>query len=686
MMSEGKSQRKMFSFPQFNALRSFKISTRFNILLAMTLVGFVGLGVVFTWGEREIEHALSERATYEKLALYARDANINALQMRRAEKDFFLRLKEKYVGRYDAAAEKAKASLEQIAALNIDEVSEAVTAAQEKLPAHVAQLHAVFNKNKELGLDEKSGLRGVLRGTVKSAEKQLQWLSNDQLVVKMLMMRRHEKDYMLRGNDKYVGRIDKRRVEFLAILDKSNAGEEAKKQIAGKIDSYVSSFKKFVAGRKDVTASAKKLSSIYSELEPQLVSLFETAESGLAKAEARMETVSGTVRWTMALIGAVIVVFVTAAVLLISTSIRRPVTGLRAVMAKLSEGDNSVEIPGLQAKDEVGDMARSVQVFKETALEAERMTAEQDKTRAERERQTEAERQREIEENQTREARQNHINELTSGFGSTVEKILGVVASQSTEMETSAQSMSEIAKQTLGESVSVATAAEQATASVQTVASAAEELSSSIGEISRQVTHSAEISGQAVKAADGTNQTIRDLADGAQRIGEVVDLINDIANQTNLLALNATIEAARAGEAGKGFAVVASEVKNLAAQTAQATEDISNQIGSIQSTTQDAVGAIEGISTTISEMNEIATTIASAVEEQGAATGEISRNVQEAATGTQNVSESIVTVKAGSEQTGDASGSVLNTSRELAGRFKSLKSEVESFLSDIKAA
>ena len=221
---------------------------------------------------------------------------------------------------------------------------------------------------------------------------------------------------------------------------------------------------------------------------------------------------------------------------------------------------------------------------------------------------------------------------------------------------------------------------------MQTVASAAEELTSSISEISRQVTHSAEISGRAVAAADGTNQTIRELAEGAQRIGEVVDLINDIANQTNLLALNATIEAARAGEAGKGFAVVASEVKNLAAQTAQATEDISAQIGSIQNTTQDAVGAIEGIGATITEMNEIATTIASAVEEQGAATNEISRNVQEAATGTENVSASIVTVRSGSERTGDASGNVLNASRELAERFQGLRGEVEAFLDKIKAA
>jgi methyl-accepting chemotaxis protein len=198
--------------------------------------------------------------------------------------------------------------------------------------------------------------------------------------------------------------------------------------------------------------------------------------------------------------------------------------------------------------------------------------------------------------------------------------------------------------------------------------------------------HSAQISSSAVEAAEGTNKTIRELAEAGQRIGDVVNMISDIAEQTNLLALNATIEAARAGDAGKGFAVVASEVKNLASQTAKATEDIGGQITSIQNTTQDAVSAIEGIGSTISEMNEIATTIAAAVEEQGAATSEISRNVQEAAQGTQDVSASIVTVKAGSTQTGEASEAVVAASGELGERFQGLQQEVEAFLKDIKSA
>jgi methyl-accepting chemotaxis protein len=365
-----------------------------------------------------------------------------------------------------------------------------------------------------------------------------------------------------------------------------------------------------------------------------------------------------------------------------------PLADMTDAMDHLAGGDLEIGVPGVGRADEIGSMGNAVQVFKENALEKIRLQEEEEAARKERRSReaSEREREREQSENETREAQKQHMLGLTNSFGSKVEEILGAVSSQSEEMEDTAKSMTEYAGQSVTESESVGKAAEQASSSVQTVASAAEQLSSSISEISQQVTHSAEISGKAVDAADQTNQTIQNLAEAAQRIGEVVNLINDIAEQTNLLALNATIEAARAGDAGKGFAVVASEVKNLASQTAKATEDIGGQISSIQQTTQEAVSAIGGISSTIGQMNEIATAIAAAVEEQGAATNEISRNVQSASTGTQEVSSSIVNVRSGSEKTGDASSRVLESSRELNGRFQNLRSEVETFLKEIQAS
>ena len=267
-----------------------------------------------------------------------------------------------------------------------------------------------------------------------------------------------------------------------------------------------------------------------------------------------------------------------------------------------------------------------------------------------------------------------------------VSDIVDAVASSSTELRGTAESMSAVAEQSNRQASSVAAAAEQASHNVQTVASAAEELSSSINEISGQVSQSATIARKAVEDAQRTNQTVQSLAEAAQKIGEVVNLINDIASQTNLLALNATIEAARAGEAGKGFAVVASEVKSLANQTATATEQIGSQISSMQSVTQDAVDAIKGITETIERINEIAGGIAAAVEEQGAATQEIARNVQEASKGTQDVSQNIVGVTQAAQETGKASEDLLNASGELAQRGEQLKSEIGEFMKKIGAA
>jgi methyl-accepting chemotaxis protein len=348
--------------------------------------------------------------------------------------------------------------------------------------------------------------------------------------------------------------------------------------------------------------------------------------------------------------------------------ITRPVAGMTAAMSRLAGGDKEVAIPGVGRADEIGDMAAAVQVFKDNMIRADQLSAEQQAEQA------------------RKEERQRKIDGYLKRFDQTVSGALETLASASTELQTTAQSMSATAEETSRQSTAVAAASEQASTNVQTVASAAEELSSSIAEISRQVTQSARISGKAVEETGRTNELVQGLATTAQKIGDVVKLINDIAGQTNLLALNATIEAARAGEAGKGFAVVASEVKSLANQTAKATEDIAAQVNAIQSATGGAVEAIKGITTTIGEINEIATTIASAVEEQGAATQEIARNVQQASKGTGEVSENIAGVTKAAGETGSASSQVLGAASELSKQGELLRAEVSQFLADIRAA
>jgi len=358
----------------------------------------------------------------------------------------------------------------------------------------------------------------------------------------------------------------------------------------------------------------------------------------------------------------------TAAAWLIGTGISRPISAITTAMKVLAGGDKTVEIPGQDHGDEVGDMAKAVLVFKENMIKADELAA------------------RELESAKAREARGRKIEEMTGNFDTGVSELLRALASSATEMEATASSMSSIADGTKLRATTVASAAEQASANVQTVATATEELSSSIQEISRQVAKSTEVAERAVAEANKTDRQVQGLADAAQKIGEVVEMISDIAEQTNLLALNATIEAARAGESGKGFAVVASEVKNLANQTAKATNEIGQQIGGIQAETLEAVEAIKSITTTISEMDEIASMIAAAVEEQGAATHEIARNVEQAATGTQEVSSNIIEVTNAAGETGTAATQVTGVAGDLNQKADELKVQVENFLADVRAA
>jgi methyl-accepting chemotaxis protein len=354
---------------------------------------------------------------------------------------------------------------------------------------------------------------------------------------------------------------------------------------------------------------------------------------------------------------------------LIGRGISRPVVAMCVAMRALAGGDKTIEIPNVGRKDEIGQMAETVAVFKSNMIEADQLRADS-----------------ELHKTEVEAARKAGMLRLADTFEAGIRGVVDSVASQATEMQSSAQAMTNTAEQATHRATAVAASVEEASANVQTVASAAEELSASVLEIGRQVEQSSKVAGQAVIEADKTNATVEGLAKTAQRIGEVVQLIETIAGQTNLLALNATIEAARAGDAGKGFAVVASEVKSLASQTAKATEDIRAQIGDIQGATGQTVEAIRSIGATIRQMSEIATSIASAVEEQGAATREIATNVHQAAQGTSDIATNIEGVSHAASETGAAAAEVLTAAGELSKQSETLRRDVNEFLASVRAA
>jgi methyl-accepting chemotaxis protein len=353
---------------------------------------------------------------------------------------------------------------------------------------------------------------------------------------------------------------------------------------------------------------------------------------------------------------------------LIGRGIARPVVGICTAMRALAGGDKTIAIPGLGRADEVGQMAEAVQVFKDSMIEADRLRDQQETQKQEA--QTE---------------RRAALRRLADGFEAQVGGVIQSVSSATSQLQSASKAMQDNAARTSTEATSVSSASAQAAANAQAVASASEELTASINEIAKQVESARTISARADAEATQTTELVRKLSQTVQTIGAIVALINDVASQTNLLALNATIEAARAGDAGKGFAVVASEVKNLANQTAKATEEIASKIGAVQSGTEDAAKAIASITNVMSQMSAISAAIAAAVEQQSSATAEIARNVEQAAAGTQEVSARISKVDAAARETGTTAVEINGSATELSHQTQTLRTEVNRFLEQVRS-
>jgi methyl-accepting chemotaxis protein len=479
------------------------------------------------------------------------------------------------------------------------------------------------------------------------------------------MMRRHEKDFMLRGDEKHGDEFSKRRSEFGGALAASGLAAGVQSELSSLMKSYSDSFLAFMVTQSSLTDEVDDFATVFQRNRPTLDALVKAADNRYQLSEGRAAGLRQSLLSVIA--GATLCIGLLA--IYFGQRIANSIARMTHAMQKLAAGDFSVVLPGLGRRDEMGDMAQAVETFK---IKAKQKADDEAYARAK----------QDLIVATTRKA---DMNKLADQFEGAVGRIIETVSAASTELEASASALTATAEKSQQLTDIVAAASDDASANVQSVASATEQMSSSVSEISRQVHDSARIASEAVEQAQKTNNRVAELSKAASRIGDVVKLINVIAGQTNLLALNATIEAARAGSAGRGFAVVASEVKALD-QTAKATGEISQQVSDIQSATNESVAAIEAIGTTIGRMSEIASTIASAVEEQGVATQDISRNVQRAALGTVQVSSNIKDVKRGASETELASSKVFSAAQSLSGESHRLKADVATFLNSVRMA
>jgi methyl-accepting chemotaxis protein len=652
---------------------SIRLTHKIMAIGAIGLAGLLAFGAIYQIGSWSQDASRTVADNARAISDLNSKLSNEMLEARRAEKDFQLRRDLSYSKHHAELTVAIERDFAQLKALTRSDgqtdFSAKVDVAHDGFGNYVREFGVLTEAEVRLGLNETAGLSGSLRSAVHDIEAKLKEDDNPRLTSWMLMMRRHEKDFMLRRDPKYVGELKKAAAEFSKLLAISDMTAVQKAEIAQKLEKYQADFSAWADGAQQVARHGAAMSKAFHEIEPVIEAIQQGVERRYQEAASAEAATRGSIQIWMLIALALAVIIVSGASLLIGRSISKALLAMVGAMTRLATGDTAATIPSLGRKDEVGEMADAVQVFKTSMIETARLRAEQ----------------LAIEQRQLQQ-RKADMNRLADAFEGAVGEIVETVSSAATELEASANTLTATAERSQRLATVVASASEEASTNVQSVASASEEMTSSVNEISRQVQESSRVAGDAVDQAQKTNNRVGELSKAAARIGDVVELINTIAGQTNLLALNATIEAARAGEAGRGFAVVASEVKALAEQTAKATGEIGQQIAGIQAATHESVGAIKEIGETIGRMSEISSTIAAAMEEQGAATQEISRNIQHAAQGTTQVSSNIADVQRGASETGSASAQVHSAAQSLSVESNRLKLEVGKFLSSVRAA
>ncbi|WP_439360452.1 methyl-accepting chemotaxis protein [Bradyrhizobium sp. DASA03007] len=650
-----------------------QLRARVGLRDQIALLGISGVLVTGTICAAAFNYAsLVQSASTGSNQLKAHVASLSQsfLESRQIASDFLRRPSEPLIMKYAENHEHQLADLSEVeafvASLPENDPLKQATSLRPVINLYATRFQNVVSAQRNLGFNEDDGFQGKLRNAVHTVEQRLAELNQARLTILMLMMRRHEKDFILRGDDRYGDQLADREAEFETTLAQSNLPPEAKSQILELIRAYKSSFVSFLVTNETLRDQVEDLGQIYGRIRPALDQIMAAADGHSKAAQMRAEEIRRNVIWVIGFA----TVLVGLLALLFGRRIATTVVSMTTAMRQLGDGQFDVSLPGLGRKDELGEMAEAVEMFKLKACEKARAEldakAKQDHVAAEQ--------------------RRADVARLAGEFEAAVGKIIDSVSSASSELEASARGLTCTADHSRQLSVEVVSSSEEASSNVQNVAAATGEMAEAMASICRRVEEAANIARQAVCKVELSDQRMASLTAAAERIGSVVEVIAAVARQINLLALNAAIEAARAGDLGKGFAVVAQEVKSLAAQAAHATVEIGDHIGRIQTATAESVGAVAEIGVIIGRISGIASTVVGAIGQQEARSKSIAFNVQGAADRTTGVAAAALKVTDGANETGAASLQVLMSAERLSEESSRLKHELDSFLTRVQVA